>query len=84
MFVSAKLFQTSPRFVIKTGAQPSPAPKRNSQIRVDSLTFPTNIRQGWKGLPGTNTLAYYENSKIADVKSFITLGLGLVGSELRQ
>jgi hypothetical protein len=23
--------------------------------------LPTNIRQGWKGLPGTNTLAYYEN-----------------------
>jgi hypothetical protein len=21
---------------------------------------PTNIRLGWKGLPGTNTLAYYE------------------------
>jgi hypothetical protein len=24
--------------------------------------IPTNIRLGWKGLPGTNTLAYYENS----------------------
>ncbi len=22
----------------------------------------TNIRLGWKGLPGTNTLAYYENA----------------------
>jgi hypothetical protein len=26
------------------------------------LAFPTNIGQGWKGLPGTTTLAYYENS----------------------
>ncbi len=23
-----------------------------------------NIRQGWKGLPGTNTLAYYGNRKL--------------------
>jgi hypothetical protein len=23
--------------------------------------LPTNIRLDWKGLPGTNTLAYYEN-----------------------
>jgi hypothetical protein len=26
------------------------------------LAFPTNNRLGWKGLPGVNTLAYYENS----------------------
>jgi hypothetical protein len=32
-----------------------------------------NIRLGWKGLPGIITLAYYENSLITDVKSFITL-----------
>jgi hypothetical protein len=32
------------------------------------------IRLGWKGLLGTNTLAYYENSQIMDRKSFITLG----------
>jgi len=24
--------------------------------------LPTNIRLGWKSLPETNTLAYYENS----------------------
>jgi hypothetical protein len=32
-----------------------------------------NIRLGWKGFPGTNTLAYYEKSKLTAVKSFITL-----------
>jgi len=32
---------------------------------------PTNIRLGWKGLPGANILAYYENPLIAVVKSFI-------------
>jgi hypothetical protein len=26
------------------------------------LALPTNIRLGWKGLPGTNTLAFYQNS----------------------
>jgi hypothetical protein len=35
------------------------------------LASPTNIRLGWKGLPGTNTLAYYENPLIMTVKSFI-------------
>jgi hypothetical protein len=25
------------------------------------LASPANIRLGWIGLPGTNTLAYYEN-----------------------
>jgi hypothetical protein len=37
------------------------------------LALPTNIRLGWKGLPGTNTLAYYENWQITAVKSFIGL-----------
>jgi hypothetical protein len=27
-----------------------------------ALVLPTNIRLGWKGLPGTSTLAYYEHS----------------------
>jgi hypothetical protein len=34
------------------------------------LALPTNDRHGWKGLPGTNTQAYYENSKITDKKGF--------------
>ena len=35
------------------------------------LTLLSNIRLGWKGLPRTNTLAYYENPLITAVKSFI-------------
>jgi len=34
------------------------------------------IRLGWKGLPGTNALGYYKNSKITLVKSCITLASG--------
>jgi hypothetical protein len=33
--------------------------------------LPVNIRLGWKGLPETNTLAYYENPLITAAKSFI-------------
>jgi hypothetical protein len=36
-----------------------------------------NIRLGWKSLPGTNALAYYEHLKITAVKSFITLAPGV-------
>ncbi len=41
------------------------------------LALPTNNSLGWKGLSGTNTLAYYENLEITDRKSFITLGSGV-------
>ena len=40
------------------------------------LALPTNIRPYWKSLSGTNTPAYYENSKVTTVKSFITLTPG--------
>jgi hypothetical protein len=38
----------------------------------------TNIRVGLKHLPGTDTLAYEEHSKITLVKSVITLDPGLI------
>jgi hypothetical protein len=38
------------------------------------LALLTNIRLGWKDLPGTNTLAYHDHSQITAVKSFMTLG----------
>jgi len=40
-----------------------------------SSASPVNIRLGWKGLPGLNTLAYYENPYITTVKSLIGLPL---------
>jgi hypothetical protein len=36
-----------------------------------SLAYPTNIRLGWKGISGINTLAYLASSSVK--KSFITL-----------
>ncbi len=40
------------------------------------LTLSMSIRLGWKDLLGTKTLAYYENSQITGMKSFITLAPG--------
>jgi hypothetical protein len=54
-------------FAGKTEAYPSEVPFRCS-------TLPTNIRLGWKSLPGTNTLAYYKNPQITAVISFIVQG----------
>ncbi len=44
---------------------------------------PTRKVLGWKGLPCTNTLAYYENPKITAVKSFIKFAQGLLSPSLR-
>jgi hypothetical protein len=41
--------------------------------KVGPKALPANIRLGWKGSQGTNTVAYYEHLKMTDVKSFITL-----------
>ncbi len=38
-----------------------------------ALASPANIRLGYKGLAGTNALAYNEKSSLTAVKSFITL-----------
>jgi hypothetical protein len=53
---------------------------KEAPLYVRLLALPTNIRLGWKGLPGTNTLAYYEYSYITDVKVFIILGPGINGN----
>ncbi len=56
MSVPCKPFQNSKVFVEKAGAYPSDA-----QIQGRLLALAKNERQGWKGFPGANTLAYYEN-----------------------
>ncbi len=38
--------------------------------------MPSNNILVWEGLPGANTLVYYENSKPTAVQSFITLATG--------
>jgi hypothetical protein len=60
MFVPGKPFQLSLMFVGKTGACPIEEPFRCSTLgKAPGLA--TNNRLDWNGLPGINTLAYYEN-----------------------
>ncbi len=56
----------------KVGAYPTETPFRCSVLGL-ALALPTNIRLGWKGLPGTNALDYYERLQLTAVKSLITL-----------
>jgi hypothetical protein len=61
-------------FVGKAGAYPIEGPFKCSILGLTSLVaLPTNNRLGWKGLPGTNSQAYYENSHLTVLKSFLTL-----------
>jgi len=55
----------------------SPAKVFSVDVTFVASALPTNIRLGWKGLPGTNTLAYYENLQLTAVKSFITFAPAL-------
>ncbi len=45
-------------------------------LSVRLLGLPTNNKLGWKSLPGTNTLAYYEKAQLTAGKSFIILTTG--------
>ncbi len=49
-----------------------------AHFRYSTLDLPTNIRLGWKGLPGTNALPCYEDLQILGVKSLITFAPGRV------
>ncbi len=49
-------------------------------LYVKLLALPTNNRLVWKGLPGTNTLAYYENLQLTAVKCFKTFALAAYNS----
>ncbi len=42
------------------GAYPS-AEHQKGALFGQAQALPVNSRIGWKGLPGTNTLAYYKN-----------------------
>ncbi len=56
----------------KAGSYPCEAPLR-CILQGWLLALPTNIRQGWKFLPLTSTLTYYEHQYITAAESFISL-----------
>jgi hypothetical protein len=57
----APLFTKLLMFMIKARAYPSEA-LSGVPLYTRLLALPINIRLSWKGLPGTNTPAYYEYS----------------------
>jgi hypothetical protein len=69
-FVPVRPVETSLMFV---GAYPIVEHLKGASL-VYGLTLPANIRLGRKGLPGTNSQAYYKNSQNMALKTFITLG----------
>jgi hypothetical protein len=73
VFVPGKPFQSGLIFAAKAKSLPLMC------FTMESDTILANIRLSWKVLPGTNTLvspAYYLDSKISDINSFITLAPG--------
>jgi hypothetical protein len=59
----------------RPGAYPTVSRLKGGTLRK-TPALSTIIRLGRKGLPRTNTLAYYENYKLTAAKSFITLATG--------
>ncbi len=75
MFVPDKPLQPSLMFVGEARNLPYSGALGRCLTQAPSLT--ANIRLGWKGLPGTNTLAYYKNQQTTSVKSFIVKAPGV-------
>ncbi len=69
MLFDDKPFQPSQKFVGEAKSLPKRTAPESSFAK---------IRLGWDGLLETNTLAYFENSQIMDIKSFIILRLGVL------
>ena len=61
MFVAGKPLQPSLMFAGKAGAYPRVEYLKDASLYCRLLVLTADIRLGWKGLPGTNTLAYYDN-----------------------
>jgi len=61
VFFLGKPFKLHLMFASKARAYSSGAPFKDFTLRVYYYTT-LNIRVGWKSLPGTNTIAYFDDS----------------------
>ncbi len=73
MFVPGRPFQPSQIFEGKAMS----LPKDGAPLWY-APALPVSISLGWKSLPWTNPLAYFENLHITDIKSFIKLDPGII------
>jgi hypothetical protein len=62
VFVPGKSFQPSLMFAGKAVSLPERRTLQVLNSRVGPRPHPQTLDKDWKGLPGTNTLAYFENS----------------------
>jgi hypothetical protein len=76
VFVPKKSFQPSLMLVDKAKSLTREKHISGAPLKSRLLALRTNIRLGWKSLPGSNTLAYNEKSLIVDKKSLIILKPG--------
>ncbi len=65
-----------PIFASEAGANRSRAPFKCSTICRNLLALTTDIGHGWKGLPGTHTLAYFTSPSVIKKISFMILTPG--------
>ncbi len=58
---------------MRPGAYPTVEHLKGASLGL-TPALPANIRLGWKGLPGTNALAYYEKNVTYGRKKFCNIG----------
>ena len=75
MFADVSQILSSQLFAGKARSQPLEWCLVRDTVRIGS-SLDCNIRQGWKWLRVTNTLAYYDAKLITAAKSFTVLALG--------
>ncbi len=69
MFAPGNPLQPSLIFVDRPGPYPRMKHLKDASNRLAQASL-ASIKLGWKGLEGTNTLAYYEQSQIAELEKF--------------
>ncbi len=74
LFVPCRPFQHSLMFVSKAITYPSGAPFQVLSSRVGSRPSPTNIRQDWKGFPGTKQCRLLQMFVNYGCKKFYNIG----------
>jgi hypothetical protein len=75
-------FQLNLMLVGKARAYPRGEHLKGASLRLATGLNHEHYTLGWKGLPGPNTLDYYEHSQITDIKSLKTLATELTDENM--
>ncbi len=77
-FTPKKFYEIDPRSLLVRQDPTQVKHLSGAPLKGRLMALSTNNRLGWNGLLGANTLAYYENSQLTTVNSFITLAPGRI------